>query len=346
MEQNYRKTTSKEINKKETSNFFSKFFKDLFNSKQEVPILKKHKYKNPKISLSLSSEINNNNNTPEKNYQILPFSLKEWSTIFTSNSPDTIDQSRLLFSLKKGIDKSIRGKVWLLLSRSFKTYKNEYKNNKYSDLLKENNFEAEDLIKRDINRTLLNKNKNEYIKVNPNQLFNVLKAYSIIDKEIGYCQGTNSIVATFLIIINNEEFCFWTFYNFMINNNWRFFFMNGTPKLLRMIEVMKNNFKDKLNDLYVYFKKINFDGYLDIIFSHFFLTVFTYNCPIDLSLRILDLFWVYEEKVIINTIINIIYLEKEKIKKMQNEELIIYLKNEIVFDVVEEYGVDYIINML
>jgi hypothetical protein len=31
---------------------------------------------------------------------------------------------------------------------------------------------------------------------------------------------------------------------------------------------------------------------------------------------------------------------------MENEELIIYLKNEIVFDVVEEYGVDYIINML
>ena len=97
MKQNNRKTTSKEINKNETSNFFSKFFKDLFNSKQEVPILKKHKYKNPKISLSLSSEINNNNNTPEKNYQILPFSLKEWSTIFTSNSPETIDQTRLLF---------------------------------------------------------------------------------------------------------------------------------------------------------------------------------------------------------------------------------------------------------
>ena len=53
MEQNYRKTTSKEINKNETSNFFSKFFKDLFNSKQEVPILKKKIYKNPKISLSL-----------------------------------------------------------------------------------------------------------------------------------------------------------------------------------------------------------------------------------------------------------------------------------------------------
>ena len=31
---------------------------------------------------------------------------------------------------------------------------------------------------------------------------------------------------------------------------------------------------------------------------------------------------------------------------MENEELIVYFKNDIVFDAVDEYGVDYIINMI
>ena len=342
MEQNYRKTSSSEIPKKESTNIFSKFFKDFLTPKSEIPLIKINKNINPKISLSLSIPNGKNNN----NTQISPFSEKEWTIIFSSNSPDTIDQARLLVSLKKGINNLIRGKVWLLLSKSFQTYKLEYNKIKYSDLIKENNCEAEDLIKKDINRTFLNKNKNDIFKVDSNKLFNVLKAYSIIDKEVGYCQGTNSIVATLLMNINKEEFCFWTFYNFMQKNNWRFFFLNNTPKLFRMIDVMKSNFKEKLNDLYQHFLKINFESYLDIIFTHFFLTVFTYNCPIELSFRILDLFWVYEEKVIINTIINIIYLKKEYMKNLEIEQLIVYLKNDIVFEVVEEFGVDYIINML
>jgi hypothetical protein len=33
-------------------------------------------------------------------------------------------------------------------------------------------------------------------------------------------------------------------------------------------------------------------------------------------------------------------------KNLEIEQLIVYLKNDIVFEVVEEFGVDYIINML
>ena len=311
---------------------------DTENKNEKLTV--KSSYTDQKIQLSFYSK--NNPSIIKTN----PFSKEEWSIIFTNNTLETIDNNRLLISLKAGIPPEIRGRVWMLLSRSFHTYK-EKNNIKYKNLLKEKNEEVDDLIKRDINRTILNKDKKNIIKTDPKKLFNVLKAYSVIDKEVAYCQGTNSIVATILLCIGKEEFCFWTFYNLMQRNQWRNFFIDKTPKLFRMVDMLKVNFKVKLKDLYEYFQEIKFtDYYIDVIFSQFFLTIFTYYCPIDLSLRIIDLFWVYEENVIINTIINILFLMKEEMKKMDNEKLISYLKKDIVFDAVEKYGVDYIINLL
>jgi TBC1 domain-containing protein 4 len=36
-------------------------------------------------------------------------------------------------------------------------------------------------------------------------LFNVLKAYSVLDSEVGYCQGLSFIVGILLIHVNNDE---------------------------------------------------------------------------------------------------------------------------------------------
>ena len=277
----------------------------------------------------------------------VPYSNKEWQELFDSNSPDTVNQSRLLASLKKGIDPSLRGKIWMFLSKSFDSYKkSKNSQNSYQSLIERTNPEAEELISRDIHRTFLNHKRKEMFPVDSDKLYRVLKGYSIIDPEIGYCQGTNTIVGTILQCIGKEEFCFWTFHNMMKENNWRDFFIQKTPKLFRMVNVIKDIIKTRLKDLYDYFISIKFDDYLDIIFSHLFLTLFTYNCPLELSFRIIDLFWVYEEKVIFDTTINILYLKKEKIKTLEYEELLVYLKSDLVFDAVEEYGVDYIINMV
>lgn len=322
---------------------FSDFMGKIFNRPTSAETFVSSKtYINPKLSLSLMNDERLNN----PNKKSTPFTIDEWKTLFTNNSVETIDQNRLLISLKKGIPNEIRGKVWMLLSQSFRTYKEQHKKNiKYSNLLLDKNEQAENLIKRDIHRTMLNNDRTHSFKVDGTKLFNVLKAYSIIDRSISYCQGTNSIVATLLVYIGKEEFCFWTFHNLMQKSQWRLLFLDNTPKLFRMVDMLKNNFKSKMKDLYEHFKKIKFVDYLDIIFTHFFLTVFTYNCPIELSSRVIDLFWLYEESVIINTVINIMFLQKDKMKTMGVEELISYLKKEIVFDAVEKYGVDYIINL-
>jgi len=45
---------------------------------------------------------------------------------------------------------------------------------------------------------------NERVKCKLISLFNLLKAYSLTNKEIGYCQGMSFIANTISIILNDE----------------------------------------------------------------------------------------------------------------------------------------------
>jgi hypothetical protein len=54
-----------------------------------------------------------------------------------------------------------------------------------------------------------------------NRLYNLLKAYTTYDAEIGYCQGMNFIAALLLAHIPNEEDAFWVFVHIMFEKGWR-----------------------------------------------------------------------------------------------------------------------------
>jgi hypothetical protein len=55
------------------------------------------------------------------------------------------------------------------------------------------------------------------------------------------------------------------------------------------------------------------------VFTHFITTIFTYNCPLEYSNKVLDLFWIYEDKIIIDCIIHLLSLKKSLLKKMNFE---------------------------
>lgn len=130
----------------------------------------------------------------------------------------------------------------------------------YYNLLKIKNDKLEDLIKRDINRTII-KTTNEKIRNNleskKEKLFNILKAYAEYDQEVDYCQGTNFIVAVILTNMNSERASFWIFVQIMNFKNWRNLFLENTPKLMRMLDILSNLIQTKLPDLNAFFEKIN-----------------------------------------------------------------------------------------
>jgi hypothetical protein len=89
--------------------------------------------------------------------------------------------------------------MWQLMSSS----KDPSLEQIYSDLLKQTSTH-EKAIQRDLSRTFPN---HDYFKeggvpgtgTGQENLFNVVKAYSIYDEEVGYCQGLQFIVGPLLL---------------------------------------------------------------------------------------------------------------------------------------------------
>lgn len=175
------------------------------------------------------------------------------------------------------------------------------------------------------------------------QIFNVIKAFSVYDIEISYTQGINFIAGILLLHTNSERVSFWILVDIMENKNWRGLFIKNTPRLLQVIDLFIIKLKQKLPVLYKHFSDIEFLEFILGIFSHFFITLFSYNVYIEFSARIMDLFFLIEDKVIIDTLLHLLYLKQEELLKMNMEEIAIYIKNSFINDCIEEYGINYCI---
>ena len=159
-------------------------------------------------------------------------------------------------------------------------------------------------IIKDIHRSFPTNSENSE-KLNPKEehLYNVLKAFSNIDKDIGYCQGINLIVAFLLTISDfNESDTFYllislfssTFIERGIKKNFNFsirgMYNDGFPLLLFMKYIFDKEFSKILPDL-----KKKFDDFsitYDIWIGKWFQTLFTIVLPIEWCKRLFDCIFV------------------------------------------------------
>lgn len=74
------------------------------------------------------------------------------------------------------------------------------------------------------------------------------------------------------------------------------------------------------------------------VFTQYFVTLFSYNCPIEYANKVFDLFWIYEEKVIFDCLIHILELQKYVLMKMDMDDLIRYIRDNIVIDCITNNG--------
>lgn len=143
--------------------------------------------------------------------EILPCdkkALEIWDVYIDKESPGKrFDQAVLLQAIKNGVPRSKRGEIWMFLAEQFgmnaapiidvSAFPNF--NVPYGTLLK-NLTEHQHAIFIDLGRTFP---KHNYYKqplgLGQLSLFNLLKAYSILDPELGYCQGLGFICAVLLL---------------------------------------------------------------------------------------------------------------------------------------------------
>lgn len=103
--------------------------------------------------------------------------------------------------VRKGIPHHFRAIVWQLLCGASEADKRQY-----ADYIKATSA-CEKVIRRDIARTYP---EHDFFKekdgLGQEALFNVMKAYSLHDREVGYCQGSGFIVGLLLMQVSRQPF--------------------------------------------------------------------------------------------------------------------------------------------
>jgi len=142
-------------------------------------------------------------------------------------------------------------------------------------------------------------------------LYNILKAYSIYDEKVGYCQGMNYLAAMLIYIVKNEERAFLILMHIMYNQDWRLTYMEGMEKLMSLVKWFSKEVKYRVPNVYNHLKQLEIDFYG--VFSHIFLSAFIYKTPIELAIRIFDIFLIDKEKGLIACGINMLNIMQNKI---------------------------------
>lgn len=139
--------------------------------------------------------INSGNSVPEEDI------WSTWASILTDWEGSLKKKNPCVRELvRKSIPHHFRAIVWQLLCGASETDKKQY-----AEYLKATSA-CEKVIRRDIARTYP---EHDFFKekdgFGQEALFNVMKAYSLHDREVGYCQGSGFIVGLLLMQMPEEE---------------------------------------------------------------------------------------------------------------------------------------------
>uniref|UniRef100_A0A915LFR2 Rab-GAP TBC domain-containing protein n=1 Tax=Meloidogyne javanica TaxID=6303 RepID=A0A915LFR2_MELJA len=147
--------------------------------------------------------------------------FKEWEHLRPSKLPERI---------WKGVPDKFRLLVWMRLLGA-NELKAKARNNLYNDLLIRARLVSKDIkqIDLDINRTYRdNLAFRRRYDVKQQSLFNLLTAYSMLNTEVGYCQGMSQIAAVFLMYMDEED-AFWCIPPIYLTKWWFGCFLDRVP---------------------------------------------------------------------------------------------------------------------
>ena len=247
--------------------------------------------------------------------------LKEWLEItpyfdnYMKKNP-----KKLKLKIRKGIPDSLRGDIWMKISKTDKFKQGREK--MYNDLvtkIKENEFlkvPEEETIIKDIYRTFP-KNLMFMNKLGDGQrkLFRVLSCFSSYNKKIGYVQGMSFITALFLTY-ETEENAFWLLLNYMKNYSLQDLYYPEFPGLKKNLFVLLKFMKKLLPDIFDVLKRNG--AYPTIYASSWYLTCFNNAFSYDKAVRIMDCFLYEGNKIIHRISLGILSLNRENILRSEN----------------------------
>ncbi|CAI7848542.1 unnamed protein product, partial [Closterium sp. NIES-54] len=192
----------------------------------------------------------------------------------------------LLAALAKGqVKGGQRAKTWLAIACADPEDEIMSRRN-YRNLLKQPSVSANE-IQRDVNRTFpLHSMFQEEKGAGQKALFNVIKAYSVLDKEVGYCQGMGFIVATLLLLMGEEDaFCCLVF--LLYKCGLRGVFLPDMQQLQVRMYQLSQLLIDAHPEVHAYFEELDVKPVMYA--ADWFLSLFARTMPHYIVFRVFDI---------------------------------------------------------
>ncbi|XP_030026753.1 ecotropic viral integration site 5 ortholog isoform X5 [Manduca sexta] len=224
--------------------------------------------------------------------------------------------------VRQGVPHHFRGIVWQLLAGVDASPEKKL----YASYIKAKSA-CEKVIRRDIARTYP---EHDFFKekdgLGQESLFNVMKAYSLHDREVGYCQGSGFIVGLLLMQMPEEE-AFAVLVKIMQQHRMRDMFKPSMAELGLCMFQLENLVQELLPDLHVHFQSQSFST--SLYASSWFLTLFTTTLSLPLACRIMDVFLSEGIEIVFKVALALLTLGKNDLLSLDMESILKYIQREL-----------------
>lgn len=237
---------------------------------------------------------------------------------YASENPEQLAQA-----IAKGIPGTLRGMMWQLMAAS----KDPELESQYLKLLKEAS-PHEKAITRDLGRTFPHHSFfTDGQGIGQENLFNVLKAYSIYDPQVGYCQGLPFVVAILLLNMPDEE-AFSLLVRLMYVYDLRGHFLPEMPKLQLRLYQFDRLIEELLPVLHIHFLRQGVKS--SMYCSQWFLTMFSYRFPLDVVFRIYDNVLASGIEAIFGFSVMLLHKNEDLLLNLKFDEILGFLNNKLL----------------
>ncbi|XP_057670519.1 TBC1 domain family member 1 isoform X1 [Diorhabda carinulata] len=258
--------------------------------------------------------------------------LEVWEMITNKEGAAVkVDSQMLLQAIRQGVPRGKRGDVWQFLAKKYvakiaplDTSAFPNYNVPYETLLKQLTSHQHAIL-IDLGRTFPN---HSYFSspLGPGQLalFNLLKAYSLLDPDVGYCQGL-SFVAGVLLLHMEESKAFSLLKHLMFRRGMRTQYLPDMVSLQIKLYQLSRLIHDQLPDIYDHFDY--YEVAPTLYAAPWLLTVFASQFPLGFVARVFDLIFLEGPDVIFRVALSLLTIHRENLLVCDSfEEIMNYLK--------------------
>ncbi|XP_047305852.1 TBC1 domain family member 1 isoform X21 [Homo sapiens] len=294
---------------------------------QQILLLRMEK-ENQKLQASENDLLNKR---LKLDYEEITPCLKEVTTVW-EKMLSTPGRSKIKFDMEKmhsavgqGVPRHHRGEIWKFLAEQFHLKhqfpsKQQPKDVPYKELLKQLTSQQHAIL-IDLGRTFpTHPYFSAQLGAGQLSLYNILKAYSLLDQEVGYCQGL-SFVAGILLLHMSEEEAFKMLKFLMFDMGLRKQYRPDMIILQIQMYQLSRLLHDYHRDLYNHLEEHEIGP--SLYAAPWFLTMFASQFPLGFVARVFDMIFLQGTEVIFKVALSLLGSHKPLILQHENLETIV-----------------------